>query len=246
MGTDVTALLPVPADPPPHDGVLRYLGIEGCVRLPIRVNHVQLAAELDHLPADAWGQASRDPVVQASVESFFAVGYPRGPRPVPPDDRASLSHLPHLRHFIREVIAASPTRAIVARLAPRGLIPIHTDTPRFFRGTLRLSVQVVAEGTQRLYCNGLWYDMALGEVWAVDNLRPHGIHNSGTHPRINVLVDYLPSNQLATLVSEGEQNLGIRDEAAQHALQSMTRERYRTHRWRALRYEIFKLLWRRG
>src|SRR4029077_6602746 len=129
-----------------------YLGVEGCVRLPIRVDVARLTAELDCLPPDTWGRADRDPVVQASVESFFAIGYPRGPRPVPPDDRPVLAHLPYLRWFLREQITAAPTRAIVARLFSRGLIPTHTDTPRFFRGTVRLSIQVAAEGAQRLYC----------------------------------------------------------------------------------------------
>jgi len=246
MDKQLAVPLPVPTDPPPDDGVLRYLGFHGCVRLPITVDDALLAAEIDGLPADAWGGASRDPVVQASVESFFAIGYPRGPRPVPPDDRPVLAQMPHLKQLLRETFAASPTRAIVARLLPHGLIPIHTDTPRFFRSTLRLSIQVVAEGVQRLYCNGLWYDMAPGEVWAIDNLKPHAIHNGGAGPRINVLVDYVPSNELVRLIAAGEHGLGVTDEAAQQAIESMTRERYRKNRWRSVRWEIFKLLWRRG
>jgi kumamolisin len=236
----------VPIDPPPDDGVLRHLGFDGCVRLPMRVDAALLATELDRLPADAWGGADRDPVVQASVESFFAVGYPRGRRPLPPEDRPVLAHLPHLRRLIRERIAASPTRAIVARLPPHGLIPLHTDTPRFFRGTLRLSIQVSADRVQRLYCNGLWYDMAPGEVWAIDNLRPHAVHNTGARSRINVLVDYVPSDELARLVADGEDRLGVKDEAASAAIESMSRERYRKNRWRSVRYELWKLLWRRA
>jgi hypothetical protein len=147
--------LPIPTDPPPEDGVLRYLGLERCVRLPMHVDARRLAAELDRLPADAWGQAERDPVVQASVESFFAVGYPRGPKPLGPDDRPVLAHLPYLSELLHRVVPASPTRSIVARLRPGGLIPIHTDTPRYFRGTVRLSIQVDADGPQRLYCDGL-------------------------------------------------------------------------------------------
>jgi aspartyl/asparaginyl beta-hydroxylase len=245
MPRPLTVPLPIPTDPPPRDGVLRYLGFDGCVRLPIRVDPAGVAAELDRLPVNAWGQANRDPIVQASVDSFFAIGYPRGPRPVPPDDRPVLMQLPYLRRFLRETIAATPRRAIVARLRPHGLIPIHTDTPRFFRGTLRLSIQVAAEGTQRLFCNNLFYDMAPGEVWAIDNLKPHGLQNSGDRPRTNILVDYVPSNDLVHLVSAGEDGLGVRDEAAQRLIESLTRERYRANRWRSIRYELFKLLWRR-
>jgi hypothetical protein len=246
MAQPLAASLPVPTDAPPGDGVLRYLGFDGCVRLPLTVDAARLAAEIDRLPAETWGQASRDPVVQASAESFFAIGYPRGPRPVPPDDRPVLAHLPSLRQLLRETIAAAPTRAIVARLLPGGFIPIHTDTPRFFRGTVRLSIQVSAEGVQRLYCNGLWYDMAPGEVWALDNLRPHAISNVGAFPRLNVLVDYVPSVPLVDLIAAGQHDLGVADIAAQEAIESMSRAHYRKNRWRSARYELFKLLWRRG
>ncbi len=246
MARQITAQLPVPTDPPPDAGVLDYLGFADCVRLPIAIDVPRLTAELDRLPTDAWGQASRDPIVQASVESFFAIGYPRGPRPVPPDDRPVMARLPYLRELLRETIPASPKRAIVARTLPHGLIPLHTDTPRFFRSTLRLSIQVVAEGLQRLYCNGLWYDMAVGEVWALDNLKPHAIHNSGARPRINVLVDYAPSNELVTLLARGEDGLGVVDAAATEAIEAMSRERYRKNRWKSIRYELFKLVWRRA
>jgi hypothetical protein len=231
---------------PPRDGVLRSLGYDGCVRLALRVDAERLAAELARLPTDTWGGASRDPIVQASVESFFAIGYPRGPRPVPPDDRPVLAQLPYLRELLRERIAAAPTRAIVARLLPGGFIPIHTDTPRFFRGTLRLSLQVAAEGPQRLYCNGLWYEMTPGEVWAIDNLKPHAIRNRSRCARINVLADYAPSNELVRMITEGDSGLGVADATARDEITALSRERYRKNRWRSLRYELFKLLWRRG
>jgi hypothetical protein len=239
------AALPAAGEPPPKHGVLRHLGFDGCVRLRLTVDGAGLAHELGQLPADVWTQADRDPVVQASVESFFAIGYPRGPRPLPPDDRPILAQLPELRRLLRETIPAVPTRAIVARTRPHGLIPIHTDTPRFFRATLRLSIQIVAADIQRLYCGGYWYGMAPGEVWAIDNLQPHGIVNSGDTPRINVLADYVPSSELATWIAAGDPGLGVRDDSATRAIETLTRERYRSNRWRSARYELFKLLWRR-
>ena len=245
MAKEPTAPLPVPTEPPPHRGVLGYLGFAGCVRLPIRIDAPRLAGELARLPGDVWGRADRDPVVQASVESFFALGHPRGPRPLPPEDQPVLASLPYLRELLHEVIPARPTRAIVARLLPLGLIPIHTDTPRFFRATVRLSIQVAAAGAQKLYCDGLWYDFAPGEVWALDNLRPHAFRNTADEPRTNVLVDCLPANPLVDLIVRGDHDLGVPDPAARAALESATRARYRANRWRSLRYEVFKLLWRR-
>jgi hypothetical protein len=225
--------------------VLRRHGIDECVRLPTRIDAPRLEAELDRLPADTWGGAGRDPVVLASVDSFYAFGYPRGPRPRPAEDREILARLPYLREILHEVVPATPRRAIVARLAPGGLIPIHTDTARFFGDTLRLSIQVAREGPCRLYCDARWYDLGAGEVWAIDNLRPHGIHNGGARPRVNVLVDYLPSDALVALVAAGGRGLGARDERAEEELRALSRARYRAYRWRGIRYEIFKRLWRR-
>jgi aspartyl/asparaginyl beta-hydroxylase len=237
--------LPVPTDPPPADGILRYLGVDGCVRLPLRADAQRLRAELDRLPADTWSRANRDPVVQASVVSFYAIGYPRGPRPLPAEDRPVMGALPALRELLRRAIPGRPSRAIVARLAPLGLIPIHTDTPRFFRGTIRLSIQVAADGVQRLYCNRRFYDLAPGEVWAIDNLRPHGIHNPSARPRTNVLVDVEPSDEMIALIAAGDHGLGATDGSSQAALEAMSKERYRRMRWRGVGWELFKRLWRR-
>lgn len=236
--------LAFPIDPPPEHGVLRHLGIDECVRLPLRIDAARLADELAQLPPDAWSRAARDPVVQASVDSFFAIGHPRGPRPLPPEDRAPLARLPYLRHVLRALVPATPTRAIVARLAPHGLIPIHRDTARFFRHTVRLSIAVSADGVQSLFCDGLSYPQEPGEVWAISNLVPHGVRNTGDAARVNVLADYLPSVDLVALLGRGERGLGRRDADATRTLERLSRERYRTHRWRGVGWEIFKRVWR--
>lgn len=230
---------------PPDAGVLADLGVTECVRLPLRADAARLASELLALEAGAWGRASRDPVVQASVESFFAIGHPRGPRPVPPDDRPVLARLPYLRSLLREAVPAEPTRAIVARLEPHGLIPIHTDTPRFFSHTVRLSIHVSAGASRALFCNGLWYDQAPGEVWAIHNLTPHGVRNASAAPRLNVLADYRPSPALARLLLEAQRGLGVRDDAATAEIERASRERYRRYRWRGIGYELWKRVWRR-
>lgn len=238
-------VLALPIDPPPAEGVLRHLGIDECVRLPLRIDAAQVSRELAALPDDTWGRASRDPVVQASVDSFFVIGHPRGPRPLSPEDRAPLERLPYLRHVLRDLVPATPTRAIVARLAPHGLIPIHRDTARFFRHTVRLSFVLSADGVQSLSCDRVSYPQRPGEVWAISNLVPHGVHNTGGAARINVLADYLPSPDLVALLQRGERGLGVRDADATRALEELSRERYRTHRWRGIGWEIFKRLWRR-
>jgi len=53
------------------------------------------------------------------------------------------------------------------------------------------------------------------------------------------------SPDLVTLLQRGERGLGVRDADAARTLEELSRERYRTHRWRGIGWEIFKRGWRR-
>jgi hypothetical protein len=58
-----------------------------------------LSAELEALNEDARGPGRRDSAVQPSVDSLFAIGYPRGPRAAASDERPMLDRLPYLRRL---------------------------------------------------------------------------------------------------------------------------------------------------
>ena len=223
-------------DPPPADGVLRHLGYTGCVRLPVQIDAPRLYEEIAALPEETWRRGDTGPVVQASVRSVHAIGYQSATRPNPPEDRPVLAHLPALRRLLRETIPASPIRARIAVMDGKGLIPIHTDSPRDFSSTLRLSIQIHSGGRQPFFCNGLWYEFQEGEIWVVDNLRPHGLSNPGTSERANVIADYVPSSELLELLAKGDHGLGRRDSAAQERLERITNERHRQLRWAYLKY----------
>lgn len=235
-------------DRPPRQGMLRHLGHRGCLRLPVPFDVAGILHEVDALPADTWGLAGRDPLVLAEVQSFFAIGHPRGPRPIPPQDRAVLARLPILHRLLRQQLPAEPRRAIVARQAAGGLIPLHRDTPRNFRGTLRLSIQLDADGTQAFFCDGLSYGLAPGEVWAIDNLRTHGILNTGRRPRTSLIVDLWPSPELERLLTAGEAGFGRADPSGHAQLVRLTRQRCGGpgHRLQRLGWEVSKRLRRRG
>lgn len=233
---------------PPRQGVLRQLGHRGCLRLPMTVDASGILAELAAISPDAWGLAGRDPLVLADVASFFAIGHPRGARPMPSECSAVLEQLPLLRRLLRQQLPGEPRRAIVARQAAGGLIPLHRDTPRNFRGTVRLSIQLDADGPQAFFCDGLSYVLAPGEVWAIDNLRTHGILNAGRRPRLSVIVDLWPSSELELLLAAGEAGLGQADRSGHAQLVRLTRQRCGglAQRLQRLGWEVRKLLRRRG
>jgi len=236
--------LPGPDDPAPAAGVLRHLGLAGCVRLPLQVDAAAIASELERLPQDAWSTTARDPVVLADVASFFVVGAPRGSA-APAPGTGPLAALPALAHVLHATIPATPVRAIVQRLRAGGMVPLHRDTHRHFARTVRVSICVAAGDAQGLFCDGAWYAMAPGEVWALDNLSRHGVLNDAPVPRVNVIADYPPDDALLALLHASERGRGARDDAATATLTARSRRHYRARRWQSLRYELGKLLRRR-
>lgn len=242
MPKQASSPLPAPTDPPPSGGTLRSLGFAGCVRLPLRFDAPRLAAEIDALPEEGWERGGPGPVVLATVDSNYVIGFQSDTRPCPPIDRPTLTRLPYLRELLRETIPAEATRARIACLYPQSVIPIHKDQQR--EGTIRLSLQVDAEGAPRFFAGGRWYDMAPGEIWAIDNAGPHGIHNSGQRKRTTIVADYVPSEDLVRLVAAGDHDLGREDGSALDRLLELTRERHRSRRWAYIRYGFVKR-WRR-
>ncbi len=202
----------------PGTSVLGALGIEGCVRLPVRVDAERIAAELAELPDATWSRKDRNPYTNADVRSFYAIGHQRGPVVRHRDDQAPLSTLPALRRLVRDDLPGTPRRVIVARLAAGGLIPRHTDADAFFRDTLRLSICITADEGVWTYCGGSWYALRPGEVWVIDNLAPHAVVNRGRRPRIQVVADREPDEALLDLVRRGEGGLGAVDPAAERRL----------------------------
>lgn len=229
---------------PPRHGILRQLGHRGCVRVPLQFDVSALRQELEALDPSAWGRAGRDPLVLASVHSFFAIGHPRRRGAQASDDPGLLDSLPVLRRLLTEQLPGYPSRAIVARHLSEKLIPLHRDTPRYFRGSVRLSIQVDADGPQAFYCEELRYDFAVGEVWAIDNLQRHGIFNAGRRPRTTVIVDLAPSPQLEALLAAGNGGLGRQDPEGYSKLRRLTRQQCGgpVQRWQRLRWELKKLL----
>jgi hypothetical protein len=229
---------------PPRQGVLRQLGLRGCVRLPLAFDVCGLRRELEALPAATWSGAGRDPLILSSVQSFFAIGRPRGRAAKASAEPFGLAALPVLHRLLTQHLPGLPSRAIVARQRSGGLIPLHRDTPRHFRGTVRLSIQVDADGRQPFYCEGLRYDLGVGEVWAIDNLQPHGILNVGRWSRITVIVDLPPSPALEALLLAGEAGEGQKDPSGHAQLRQLTREHCGGPRQRLqrLHWELNKLL----
>ncbi len=196
-------------DLPDHAALDKARLLGGCVRLPLAVDAERLAAELRALPSALWGSPGGRVGVHRAAEAVFLRGFAPAEGDKPVADRDVLERLPYARAIIENIIPASPLRCLLARLPPEGVIGAHVDTAPYFAKTLRLHLPVESNPSAFMQCAGLWYRMAPGEVWALNNSTLHGVWNADTErSRTHLICDFLPSPELLALIAAGERDLG--------------------------------------
>ena len=186
--------------------------IGGCVRLPLKIDHARLRAEVAQLPASLWGSKGGRVGVHDQAEAIFLRGYApaEGERPI--EERPVLVRLPEIRRLITREIAAEPMRCLLARLAPGARVPAHIDRAKYFSKTLRLHFPIETNANVAMWCGGLSYRMRTGEAWALNNSAVHGVYNADPeNPRTHLICDFLPSKTLLQLFADGDPALGVAD-----------------------------------
>lgn len=188
--------------------------VGGCLRLPLVVDAGRLVTEVRALPSEAWdlrGGSGRYPQqgVHQAAETVFLRGYTpaEGDRPI--EDRPWLDALPYVRQLVREVLGSKPQRCLLARLPGGASIAPHIDRAPYFAKTIRLHVPVESHEQAWMLSTGLAYRMKPGEVWALNNVAPHGVWNAHpTQSRTHLICDFLPDPGLLALLAAGERDLG--------------------------------------
>jgi hypothetical protein len=192
--------------------------IGGCTRLRLTVDADRLRSEVDALPAELWGSTGGRVGVHRAAEALFLRGYAPADGNQPVQDRDAFHRLPYARLIIEQLIPAPPQRCLLARLPPGAFIPAHVDRLPYFAKTLRLHIPVQSNADVHMICDDLTYSMRPGEIWALNNSTTHGVWNAhGTASRTHLICDFLGSQALLRLVSDGERELGAvrRDTLAQ-------------------------------
>jgi hypothetical protein len=183
--------------------------VGGCVRLPLRVDAMQLRAEVEALPAALWNGSGGRIGVHRAAEALFLRGYApaEGERPIEP--RAPLALLPYVQWIIQDLVPAAPMRCLLARLPGGATIAPHIDRAAYFSQTLRVHVPVSSHARAWMIAGTLSYLMAPGEVWVLNNTSPHAVWNEDTLlARTHLICDFLPSPALLALLAAGERGCG--------------------------------------
>ncbi len=183
--------------------------VGGCLRLPLRVDAARLAAEIDALGPQVWGDGGRVGV-HRPAQSLFLRGHAPAAGDLPVADQPVLDRLPYAREVIA-LCGAPPLRCLLARLPGGRSIAPHIDRAPYFAKTIRIHVPVITHARSYMLAAGEVYVMQADEVWALNNCAVHAVWNADAAlARTHLICDYTLSPALAVLLASGERQLGRR------------------------------------
>ncbi len=184
--------------------LVRYADAVRCLgRVPARA--VRLWAR--DLPQEAWWetplrqerfavhrQTSSVVLLWTAHESWPAIEVVRGPRLGEVEDA-----LQPLLEAIMDRLGGDLRAAnlLVARLPAGGRIPLHRDTAPFFAHAHRVHVPLATHPDVSFVVDGQRWPMEASHLYAIDNLRPHGVSNPGPRARVHLIADLLPASALS-------------------------------------------------
>jgi hypothetical protein len=83
-------------------------------------------------------------------------------------------------------------RCLLARLEPGGVIPAHVDTGFSLRHSHRVHIPIITHDRVRFIIDGEAVSMREGDIWEINNCRPHEVRNEGEMARVHLIVDWAP------------------------------------------------------
>ena len=183
--------------------------IGGCALLPLGFDVERTLAEIGALPKEMWGTRGGRVGVHNPAQAIFLRGHAPAEGDLPVEDREALDHLPYLRELIEQVIPAQPMRCLLAMLPAGAVIAPHIDQADYFSKTIRLHFPIITNAQVWMYCTGLNYHMAAGEIWALNNSSGHGVVNADAEQsRLHMICDFLSSPALVDLLARSDRHRG--------------------------------------
>ena len=192
-----------------------------CKRLPLEVDADRLYREIISIPSELWGEVRA--TVHQDVEALFVKGYPPIDRK-PDDERKILSQLPYFREVIYDLIPGLPAKCVIAKLKPDGYVRMHRDgwveDPStedtyfydYFYSTVRIHIPIITSEQASFFCNGEFFHMRAGEVWAVNNISDHAVVKTNlSMERTHIILDKHPAPELLSMIENTEPAKGWKD-----------------------------------
>ncbi len=184
--------------------------VGGCVRLPLELDVERIVDEVAALPAELWGSRGGRVGVHSAAEALFLRGFAPAEGDLPVEDRPALDRVPYIRFILEQLIPAPPLRALLAKLPAGAEINPHVDLAPYFSKSLRIHIPIETNDSVWMFSSGLGYRMRPGEIWVLNNSAEHAVWNRHPSlPRTHLISDFLATPGLATLLAEGDRDLGL-------------------------------------
>lgn len=81
-------------------------------------------------------------------------------------------------------------RCILAKLTAGSVIPEHVDQGFSLANSHRVHIPIITNDGVRFRVGGEERHLPAGELWEINNLRPHSVENRGSDARVHLIVDW--------------------------------------------------------
>lgn len=177
-------------------------------RLALRFDPARLAADLARVH-ESWWDRHQGPYHDGAWESV-SLWAPRGDLHEQRSKGGVFAATPALKFcpYFAEVLDQFPAernRVRLMRLRAGGRILRHSDPLHTIaKDLVRLHVPVVTNPQVRFTVNDVRVPLAVGETWHVDVRFPHEVANEGEADRVHLVMDLIPTPELARMLQEAE------------------------------------------
>jgi uncharacterized protein (TIGR03032 family) len=176
------------------------------IRLPFRVDHARIAAELATVDPTAWR-----PHPEGHPGNWALPLVATGGDPTDDSVRGPMLPTPHLgtMPYTRQVLAAlgAPVgRTRFMRLDGDAEATTHVDINDYWQDRVRVHLPVRTRPAVLFHCGERTAHMAAGEAWIFDTSIRHNVVNPGGEERIHLVVDTAGSTAFSALIAAGEVN----------------------------------------
>lgn len=172
-----------------------------------RLDAAALRACTDLQSDDAW---RADPfrqenfAIHSDTETIYLI-YDRDFRHVSPTTLPKLQEFASAMQPFIDVVSERfahdgwVVRCVLAKLRAGGRIALHEDLGYSLRYSRRIHIPVITNANVKLTVGGESIHMEAGEIWEINNTRPHGAENPGPGYRVHLIIDWAQPLNAAVL-----------------------------------------------
>lgn len=92
--------------------------------------------------------------------------------------------------YIKRYGKGSFKRILLTKLKAKSNIDIHQDLGKSLENCFRTHIPIITNDEVYFFVDGEKKNMKIGEIWEIDNKKPHMVKNQSNFDRIHLIIDY--------------------------------------------------------